>query len=261
MMPITASVSSSGRAQCAASGNRYRPKRSRPYVPSFSITPARITEPAVGAWVWASGSQVWNGNIGTLTAKAMAKAKNSQRPVAVGNEACSASVDEVERDLADAVAAAEQHRGEDADEHERRAEHREQEELRRRVHPVAVAPAADEEVHRHEHDLEEDEEHEQVEAEERAHHPGLEQEHPGEVRLLVVVRVGGEERQREQDPGEHDEQQRDAVDAEVPGDAPVLDPRVLGRRTGSRPRRSRTAASSQMLSAPVMIADQPGDRA
>ena len=30
---------------------------------------ARITEPTVGAWVWASGNQVWNGNIGTLTAK------------------------------------------------------------------------------------------------------------------------------------------------------------------------------------------------
>src|SRR3546814_6730222 len=28
-----------------------------------------MTEPWVGAWVWASGSQVWNGNIGTLMAK------------------------------------------------------------------------------------------------------------------------------------------------------------------------------------------------
>ena len=25
----------------------------------------------MGAWVWASGSHVWNGNIGTLTAKPM----------------------------------------------------------------------------------------------------------------------------------------------------------------------------------------------
>ena len=37
-------------------------------MPSFSRIAARITEPCVGAWVWASGSQVWNGNIGTLTA-------------------------------------------------------------------------------------------------------------------------------------------------------------------------------------------------
>ena len=59
-------------------------------MPSFSITPARITEPAVGAWVWASGSQVCTGNNGTFTAKAMANAKNSQRPVAAGKSARSA---------------------------------------------------------------------------------------------------------------------------------------------------------------------------
>ena len=37
-----------------------------------------MTEPAVGASVWASGSQVWNGNIGTLIAKPKKKAKKSQ---------------------------------------------------------------------------------------------------------------------------------------------------------------------------------------
>ena len=50
-------------------------------MPSFSRTPARITEPAVGASVWASGSHVWSGNSGTLTAKATAKPRNSQRAV------------------------------------------------------------------------------------------------------------------------------------------------------------------------------------
>ena len=55
------------------------------------MTPARMTEPAVGAWVWASGSHVCNGNNGTFTAKAMAKAKNSQRPVATGKLASSAN--------------------------------------------------------------------------------------------------------------------------------------------------------------------------
>ena len=55
------------------------------------MTPARITEPAVGAWVWASGSHVCSGKIGTLTAKAMANAKNSQRPVDAAKSACSAS--------------------------------------------------------------------------------------------------------------------------------------------------------------------------
>jgi hypothetical protein len=52
--------------------------RRKPYVPSLSRMPARITEPAVGASTCASGSQVWNGNIGTLTANARKKAPNSQ---------------------------------------------------------------------------------------------------------------------------------------------------------------------------------------
>ena len=47
------------------------------------MTAARITEPAVGASVWASGSQVCSGNSGTLTAKAMAKPMKIQRPASV----------------------------------------------------------------------------------------------------------------------------------------------------------------------------------
>ena len=43
------------------------------------MTPARITEPAVGASVWASGSQVCSGKSGTFTANASAKARKSQR--------------------------------------------------------------------------------------------------------------------------------------------------------------------------------------
>ena len=46
-------------------------------MPIFSRTAARITEPAVGASVCASGSQVWNGNIGTL----MAKPRKSARKI------------------------------------------------------------------------------------------------------------------------------------------------------------------------------------
>src|SRR5215469_12506498 len=57
-------------------GNNGSENRKNPYVPIFSSTPARITEPAVGASVCASGSQVWNGNIGTLMAKAK---KNPQK--------------------------------------------------------------------------------------------------------------------------------------------------------------------------------------
>src|SRR5713101_5268554 len=57
-------------------GSNGSEKRMKPYVPIFSRTPARMTEPAVGASVCASGSQVWNGNIGTLMAKAK---KNPQK--------------------------------------------------------------------------------------------------------------------------------------------------------------------------------------
>ena len=58
-------------------GKKGSEKRMKPYVPIFSKTPARITEPAVGASTCASGSHVWNGNIGTLMAKAKKKLRNS----------------------------------------------------------------------------------------------------------------------------------------------------------------------------------------
>src|SRR5271170_7127707 len=58
------------------SGKNGSEKRMKPYVPIFSRTPARITEPAVGASVCASGSHVWNGNMGTLMANAK---KNAQK--------------------------------------------------------------------------------------------------------------------------------------------------------------------------------------
>ena len=48
-----------------------------PYVPIFSMIPASSTEPIVGASVWASGSHVWNGHIGTLIANPRAIAPNT----------------------------------------------------------------------------------------------------------------------------------------------------------------------------------------
>ncbi len=54
------------------------------------MTPARMTEPAVGAWVWAWGSQVCSGKIGTFTAKATAKEANSHRAVVLAKLACCA---------------------------------------------------------------------------------------------------------------------------------------------------------------------------
>src|ERR1017187_9832698 len=54
-----------------ALGSSVSENRRKPYVPIFSSTAARITEPPVGASTCASGSQVWNGNMGTLMAKPM----------------------------------------------------------------------------------------------------------------------------------------------------------------------------------------------
>jgi len=72
----------------AASGKRGMAYRKKPKVPILRSTPARMTDPAVGASVWASGSQVCSGNMGTFTAKASAKAPKSSAPTA--GETCSA---------------------------------------------------------------------------------------------------------------------------------------------------------------------------
>src|SRR5207245_1485074 len=67
-------------AQTQRSGGRNgTAQRRKPYVPSLSRIPARSTGPAVGASTCASGSQVWNGNIGTLIANARKNAPNSQK--------------------------------------------------------------------------------------------------------------------------------------------------------------------------------------
>jgi alkaline phosphatase len=56
-----------------AKGNKGIINRKIPYVPSFNNTPAKITDPAVGASTCASGNQIWNGNMGTLTANEQKK--------------------------------------------------------------------------------------------------------------------------------------------------------------------------------------------
>ena len=91
-MPITPSVSMTGPNHEDASGNKKMPNRMSPYVPIFSITPARMTEPAVGASVWASGSHVCSGKIGTLMANAAANARNNQREVFLGRFASASLV-------------------------------------------------------------------------------------------------------------------------------------------------------------------------
>src|ERR1039458_6046917 len=87
-MPIMETTIMMVTIMCRAAGscgNSASEKRMNPYVPIFNNTPARMTEPAVGASVCASGSQVWNGNIGTLMANAKKNAQNSSTCECVSN--------------------------------------------------------------------------------------------------------------------------------------------------------------------------------
>jgi len=86
---MTASTRSNGARSTAACGKNGIAKRKNPYAPIFSMTPASTTEPAVGASVCASGSQVWNGKSGTLTANPTAKAR--KRTFAVPPWTCAAA--------------------------------------------------------------------------------------------------------------------------------------------------------------------------
>jgi hypothetical protein len=58
-----------------------------PKVPTLSSTPTSSAAAGAGAATPASGSQVWNGKNGALTANAMKKPRNSQRAVLESNAA------------------------------------------------------------------------------------------------------------------------------------------------------------------------------
>src|SRR6185436_18624375 len=101
----------------------------------------------------------------------------------------------------------------------------------------------DQEVHRDEHRVPEDVEEEQVERDEDAEHRRLEgeQEEREQLDVLVDRLPRGEQRQRRQHPRQHDQEEADAVDAEVVGDAElrqplaVLDELVVGADRVERP--------------------------
>ena len=106
-----------------------------------------MTEPAVGASVWASGSHVWNGNIGTLIAKPRKKAKKSQIWSSAGIRgatAVSVSIENVgalpEPLVAEEAGRVEEVEGDDAEQHQHRAGERVEEELDRRVEPALRRP-------------------------------------------------------------------------------------------------------------------------
>src|SRR3990170_252953 len=84
MMATTDSAKTSGANISEAIGNIGKEKRRKPYPPILSRMAARITEPAVGASTWASGSQVCTGHIGIFTAKEAKKASHSQVCIVAG---------------------------------------------------------------------------------------------------------------------------------------------------------------------------------
>src|SRR6185312_11439823 len=92
MTATTDSENISGANIALACGSIGTEKRRNPYAPIFSSTPARITDPAVGASTCASGSQVCTGHIGTLTANEARKARNSQVCSPGANWVCSSTV-------------------------------------------------------------------------------------------------------------------------------------------------------------------------
>src|SRR5580658_1934789 len=95
-MAMTLRVKISGVNWTLAAGNIGSEKRRKPYPPIFKRMPARITEPAVGASTWASGSQVCTGHIGIFTAKEAKKASQSQVCAPGANLKCiSSGIEEV----------------------------------------------------------------------------------------------------------------------------------------------------------------------
>ena len=216
----------------AASGYSGRANRMNPYAPSFSMTAARMTLPAVGASVCASGSQVWNGNIGTLIANARKNARNaaiwspSAKPLVW---AYSRSELEVEGADPRAVVPAlvGEGRGQDRDQHQERPDERVQDELDRGVDPVGAAPDADDQVHRDQDDLPEDVEQEHVQGDEHADHPDLEDEERDHV--FLDPGLDRLEARQDRDPrqgGRQDhERHGQAVRTDDVADPEVRDPR------------------------------------
>ena len=126
------------------------------------------------------------------------------------------------------------------------------------LRPVLAAEPADEEVHRDEHGLEEDVEQQHVEGDQRHDHHAFDGQGQRQIGVrgpapqptwsLGVV-PAGHDQQRHQHGGEHDQRQRDAVDAQDVAGAERRDPGVgfdelVLRRRRVRNRRASTTASA-----------------
>ena len=117
----------------------------------------------------------------------------------------------------------------DAEQHQHRTSQRVEEELDGGVELARAAPDADQQVHRDQHRFPEHEEQEEIERHEDAQHAGLQNQKPDVVFLHALLDRGPrrEDRDPSQQRGQHDQQERDAVDAEVIP-APMVGIQLLG---------------------------------
>ncbi len=120
---------------------------------------------------------------------------------------------------------------EDADQHEDRAGHRVEDEFDGGVDAAVVAPDADEQVHGDEHDFPEKEEEEEVEGEEDADDADFEKEDGDEkfFDALLDAAPGTEDGDDGEERGQDDEEEADAVRAEV-----IVDEGIFGEPCAPR---------------------------
>src|ERR1700678_16753 len=104
----------------------------------------------------------------------------------------------------------------DAQQHQHGTGQRIEEELDRGVKFTWTAPDADQQIHRYQHGFPENEEQEEVERNKNPQHAGLQNQKPNVIFFYAVLdgRSGRKNRDPAQQRGQHDEQERNAVDAD-----------------------------------------------
>src|ERR1700691_825414 len=124
----------------------------------------------------------------------------------------------------------------DADEHEDRASHRIQDKFDGGVDAALMSPDTDQEGHGDQHDLPEQEEEEEVEGKEDADNADLEQQQHDEEFFYAVIDTlpGSKNRYGRQERGQDDEEETDAVHAQVVVDRRVGNPVVVFDQTVAR---------------------------
>ena len=155
---------------------------------------------------------------------------DEQQPLRAVAEADLVEVGEHERQRRVRLPRAQHRRRHRRGEHQQRPDERVDDHLDRRRPPLRPAPPEHQEQERHEHQVEESDEQRQVLGDERAEHGGLGERHQERERGGPVDRPDDhpQRRGREQQRGQGDEPQVQAVDPELVADAERRDPRVVG---------------------------------